>query len=162
MSKLYVNEIVEATAGAGVHVPGAVVQVQRIDYGGNLGSYTSTSYTNIGGSYFRNTFTPKYASSLLKVTLEAQCYITGTPNPYGNITIYRDGVNQLTPSYGFGYIQAVGISGVATTQMGGTIDVNANSTSSTVFEMWAAAGSGYTLNFGNSSYRSLTVTEIAQ
>jgi hypothetical protein len=62
MSKLYVNEIVEATAGAGVYIPGSVVQM--VDSSSSTQyTTTSTSYTKILGF----NFTPKFATSKLIV-----------------------------------------------------------------------------------------------
>jgi hypothetical protein len=69
MSKLYVNQIVEANAGAGVHIPGHVVQVQTYSSSSASISTGSSSYVSSGLSCG---FTPKYNNSLLKVELKSR------------------------------------------------------------------------------------------
>jgi len=64
MSKLYVNQIVEANAGYGVQIPGHVIQVIEakgsgiIYFGASTSSYTNLITLNI---------TPKYNNSLILV-----------------------------------------------------------------------------------------------
>ena len=63
MSKLYVNEIVEANAGAGVAIPGHVIQIQNATYSTETSS-TATTFSDTGLSV---TFTPKFSDSKILI-----------------------------------------------------------------------------------------------
>jgi len=87
MSKLYVNEIVEANAGAGVAIPGHVIQTVQQPYT-TVTAITSTSYTATGLS---TSITPKYSNSkiLVLVNLSAEVYQQGTGGPKFYLQILR-------------------------------------------------------------------------
>ena len=154
------GQTLDVSSGTLVPSAGAVVQLQRVQSVSNLGSITSTSFVEFGGSQFELTFTPKYATSLLEVRLECQVYTTGTGNPYSSFTIYRDGVDQIGATYGFGYLQVINTSNAQ--HCNGSILINANSTAPTVFTAAVMSGSGQTANLGGGNLRAITVMEIAQ
>ena len=59
MSKLYVNEIVEANAGAGVAIPGHVIQMQFAEETGTGTASAADAWATV----LSVTITPKYANS---------------------------------------------------------------------------------------------------
>lgn len=63
MSKLYVNQIVEATAGAGVRIPGHVVQATQTEITSDV-YINSTTWTDVAS----HSITPKSTSSKIKFT----------------------------------------------------------------------------------------------
>jgi len=65
MSKLYVNQIVEANSGYGVHIPGHVIQTVHT-------SYNTSVATNSGGAVETGlalSITPKYSNSKILITV---------------------------------------------------------------------------------------------
>jgi len=166
MSTLYVDNL-QPNLGSQVEIPdlkplaGSVVQVKQSQTSASLGTYVTTSFVDVG-SGLQVVFTPLYATSKLLVTLHAQAYNTGSPNPYSAFTIFRDGVDQVSTSYGFGYMQVIDKDNASITS--GNIYIDANSTTQTVFTMGVRSNgtTGYTANLNGNMQRSITVMEIAQ
>tara|TARA_B100000965_G_scaffold14609_1_gene10965 strand:+ start:9871 stop:10374 length:504 start_codon:yes stop_codon:yes gene_type:complete len=87
MSTLSVNNIVEKTAGAGVKIPGHVVQVSTFTQVNDLQTTINNSSTNTAITQVTNTITPKQAGSKFIINLHTQIYA-----PSGNylaIMIFR-------------------------------------------------------------------------
>ena len=104
MSKLYVNEIVEANAGAGVHIPGHVIQVVTSTYATETVSGAST-YTDTGLSA---SITPTNASSKILVICNfcsAGVQQTGGADANGFFKLVRDSTDlyeSIHRSYDYG------------------------------------------------------------
>ena len=86
MSTLSVNNIIEKTTGAGVKIPGHVVQVIYSETA-DRSSYTSTSLVDVTG--MTATITPKYNTSKILVQV---CMNIGIQNAAFNLscTLYRN------------------------------------------------------------------------
>ena len=152
------NTALTINATGEVKIPGSVVQVVQATTATSYSAITSTSFVELS-SDLRCTITPKFSDSLLLVMFHSMMYKSGSPNPWGVATIYRDGSDIFGGSYGPGYTQGVG----ANTSMihNARKIVSANSTSSTTFSLYIKAGSGYTMNM-DSADRQVMVMEIAQ
>jgi hypothetical protein len=75
MSKLYVNEIVEATSGAGVHIPGSVVQVVGRVGGSRVTTGSMNSWTSANMDL---TITPKFSDSKFMIVGNQSVRIAGS------------------------------------------------------------------------------------
>ena len=97
MSKLYVNEIVEANAGAGVAIPGHVIQVvnSQTDNAGWI-TTSSSSFVDSGVSV---TITPKYTNSIIE--LDFRTYMAH--GDYLRLTLYRGSTDLASGDYTFGF-----------------------------------------------------------
>jgi hypothetical protein len=89
MSTLYVDNL-QPNLGSGVHIPNHVVQtVYNYGTGGDV-TTTSTTAVSTGLSV---TITPKYANSILKVSLMGGRNYNNSSGVQMDIYLYRDGVN---------------------------------------------------------------------
>jgi len=155
MSKLYVNQIVEANSGYGVHVPGHVIQVQQ--YYSPANNPTSTSSTSLIASGVTKTITPKYSNSLIII----QCNITmAYSTGWGEARMYLNGSAMTNSSnYHVGYIDTSHNNYAPLIFQG---QYQATSTGALNFEVYYRAGTGsFTITHNNSS-AALTLMEIAQ
>lgn len=168
-SEIIVNTIKAPTTGANANkviipsgvtltAPGHVIQVVQASTATSYGTTTSTSFTEVSAD-LRCTITPKFANSQLLVMFHSMMYKSGSGNPWGVATIYRDGSNIFGGTYGPGYAQVVG-------QNNSDIHnarkiVSANNTNATTFSLYVKAGSGYTMHL-DSADRQVMVMEIAQ
>tara|TARA_B100000900_G_scaffold415966_1_gene448194 strand:+ start:3080 stop:3562 length:483 start_codon:yes stop_codon:yes gene_type:complete len=64
MSNLYVDNIVEKTTGAGVHIPGHVIQYQQRVF--DLAGFQTTSGSMVAVSNVYVDITPKFSNSLIR------------------------------------------------------------------------------------------------
>lgn len=136
---------------------GSVLQVVQATTATNYPNITSTSFVELSTD-LRCTITPTSANSQLLVMFHCQAYKTGSGNPWGVVTIYRDGSDIFGGTYGPGYTQAVG---AASSMMHSARKiVTANNTNATTFSLYVKAGSGYTMIL-DSSDRQVMVMEIA-
>lgn len=164
MSKLYVNEIVEATAGAGVHVPGHVVQMGE-GSSSTVYTTTSTSYTKILGF----NFTPKFATSRLMVhAMVAAETLTGHADMGTRYRIFSDDTG-TTPGTNIIYESDYTLYNSSNNaqriqQVSFLITVDASNTTTREFSIWfSSTRSGYTARCNNyGSPTTVVVTEIAQ
>jgi len=87
MSKLYVNEIVEANAGAGVAIPGHVIQVVQSNY---TTLVTNSTQNATIASGVKQSITPKSTSSKILIMCDVSVG-KNSSNSYGELLIYKDG-----------------------------------------------------------------------
>jgi hypothetical protein len=87
-SKIYANQIVEANVGNGVQIPGHVVQVVTSESTNNSGAISSTTY--VAASGLTASITPSSTSSKILVLVNSSVYGTSAATE-GAYTIYRNG-----------------------------------------------------------------------
>ena len=167
MSKLYVNEIVEATAGAGIHIPGSVVQIQSSSNGD---SWSTTSGGFVTITDMTVTITPKFSTSKLYVF----GHVSGAATNNARASVFRDGTNMITTVTS----RQPAIADFFENLWDGVIHVrpfnfyvNANSTASTTFDVRVFTTGTFFLNKARDTtdnsgrtngHSTITVMEIAQ
>lgn len=158
MSTMYVDNIVEKTSTAGVHIPGHVVQVKHKEVKNTTrtGNTTSTSFVATG-EYVD--FTPKYANSSIYITLSIGMQFTHTSSGAAITNIGRDGTMIATGSY------PIFMRDQTTTHyapVGGTFIDTPNTTSAVRYEVYIKSSDGnIVFAIHEACYFSLIVTEIA-
>ena len=96
MSTLSVDNIIEKTSGAGVKIPGHVVQT--VEYNA-YPSYIEVSSNNFTASNMQVDITPKFNNSKIILRASWGYWMSSDTNNYQIATIYRDGSNLGTGSY---------------------------------------------------------------
>ena len=96
MSTLSVNNIIEKTTGAGVKIPGHVIQT--VEYKDMPGHIDVTSNTFTAGDMQVN-ITPKYNNSKIILRASWSYWFMSDSDNYQIATIYRNGSNLGTGSY---------------------------------------------------------------
>jgi hypothetical protein len=167
MSKLYVNQIVEANAGAGVHIPGHVVQVVNLPSTTvTRAATTSTSYV---ASNIQNTITPKFANSKLIV----RCATTGNNNTNSAehmvYTYFRSinggsysNLRTSSPDWGIG--QVYGAASRVQVPLIAEIVDEPNTTDPITYKIYFRSqnGNGVEIPATTVEHLEMTITEIAQ
>jgi len=165
MSTLYVDNL-QPNLGSQVeipdlkHNPGSLVQIK---YAQSLSNTTSqanntTNYVVVTGCSI--TITPKYTNSLLVVSGKINCYVTGGSYPYGFGSVFRDGIDTSSSTYGNGYLQ--GDVDVGQLMPFGCILTSGSTSPTTLDFRVRLGGGGATLFQVNSSDKLMSVMEIAQ
>tara|TARA_B100000963_G_scaffold124129_1_gene108291 strand:+ start:6585 stop:7070 length:486 start_codon:yes stop_codon:yes gene_type:complete len=161
MSTMRVDNITEKTSGAGVKIPGHIIQIQRASIGGNI---TTTSSSPVATG-LTCAITPKVSTSLIMVQcLGGRSYVQAGQQL--DISLYKDGSN--VDSVGAGRWESQ--YSVTDHHHGGYSACHfetAGSTSSRTYQVYfdIGSGTGYFTNSpgGNNEYLvHLVVTEIAQ
>ena len=158
MSKLYVNQIVEANSGYGVQIPGHVIQVVQgttaTAVSISTGTYTFTGLTA--------SITPKFNNSKILVQIEQQgCLAVSGSTGDINMRLQRNSSDIYNFALGYFYGDTpqhrAGISGCF-------LD-SPSSTSATVYRTMFAANDGGSCTVQNdnaNTVSTLTLMEIAQ
>ena len=84
MSTLSVNNIIEKTTGAGVQIPGHVVQTQIQHYDLSAGTISSSSMVDLPNVYVD--ITPKHANNIIIFHTNFHAAVTGT-NSYARFRV---------------------------------------------------------------------------
>jgi hypothetical protein len=171
MSKLYVNQIVEATPGSGVDLSttglklptGSIVQCRQNIYSTwTTGTSSSFSYTGLSCP-----ITPKYITSDLIISITIGGGYLSTTAEIMYLALYRDGslVSRIDDTFGHVY-GGNGISGAWTFRH------TAPTTSATTYQLyWRTNNSVGTIGINNyagfettngNTKSSMTILEIAQ
>ena len=97
-STLYVDNLIEKTSGNGVHIPGHVIQTQYATILGDV----STASTALVSSGLSKAFTPKYANSIIRLSVMGGRIYINSAGKQLDINLYVDGVSGATV-FGNGY-----------------------------------------------------------
>ena len=95
-STLSVDNIIEKTSGAGVKIPGHVIQT--VEYNA-MPNYIEVSSNTFTASSMQVDITPKYANSKIILRASWSYWLATDSNNYQIATIYRNGSNLGTGSY---------------------------------------------------------------
>ena len=158
MSKLYVNQIVEANSGYGVQIPGHVIQVVQgttaTAVSISTGTYTFTGLTA--------SITPKFSTSKILVQIEqAGCLAVSGNTGDINMRLQRNSSDIYNFALGYFY-------GVATefrTGISGCFLDSPATTNATVYRTMFAANDGGSCAVQNdnaNTVSTITLMEIAQ
>jgi hypothetical protein len=166
-STLTVDNIVGATSSSNIHIPGSVVQIQSSSNGDSW-STTSGSYVTI--TDMTVTITPKFSTSKLYVF----GHVSGAGTNNSRPSVFRDGTNMITTVTS----RTPAIADFYENLWDGVIHVrpfnfyvNANSTSSTTFDVRVFTTGTFFLNKARDTtdnsgrtngHSTITVMEIAQ
>jgi len=166
MSTMRVDNITEKTSGAGVKIPGHVVQVVS----NQITAWTptqSTSYVNTG---VQLTITPKYNDSKILIIGTFNGVYTDSAAEYMHMALYRgsSNINVVTSTHGQNYGSGQAGQQYATALCHSYVDSPAT-TSATVYAFYMRSNGGGTVgynNYGstgnNTSASTIIIQEIAQ
>lgn len=137
MTTVYVDNIAP-NLGSSVHIPNHIVQtVYNYSTGGDI-TTTSTSNVSTGLSV---TITPKYANSILKVSLMGGRNYNDSAGVQMDIALYRDGVNNPAHTRWTSVYNSAA-SSIHYGAWSCVEFVSANSTTATTFEVYFKTSSG--------------------
>tara|TARA_B100000902_G_scaffold384247_1_gene424159 strand:+ start:7233 stop:7715 length:483 start_codon:yes stop_codon:yes gene_type:complete len=160
MSTLSVNNIIEKTTGAGVHIPGHVVQVvQHVFSPVTRAASGSTSFsaTNISGA-----ITPKYNNSKILVMVSTTGNNNNTDDTTCIATIYRGNTDLSGQTQGMCVVETRGA------RSHGAISMNylddPQTTNATTYSVYFRSSTGSTVEIPFSEYETATLIlqEVAQ
>lgn len=164
-STLYVDKLIEKTSAAGVHIPGHVIQTQ---YMGVTGDIATTSTTPVS-SGLSKAFTPKYANSVIRLSVMGGRIYTQQASKQMDMHLYVDGVSGATVfGNGYGRISSVYDNASSSVHPGANsciVYVPATNTSSRTYQIYFKVSTGSNLmylNQGADLRVYFSVEEIAQ
>ena len=164
-STLTVDNIVGATTAANVKLPaGAVVQVSHTNLTGNAEINTTSQHPTAVNAGSAVSFTPKFSTSKLLITVDGNMKITGGAEGCF-VGVKRDGnyVDYGASQDAAMFIYRAGETANTHHSSSSTAIVDANSTNATSFQVvFSRYGSSGTAEIGNWHGVHLTIMEIAQ
>ena len=164
-STLTVDNIVGATTAANVKLPaGAVVQVSHTNLTGNTEINTTSQHPTVVNAGSAVSFTPKFSTSKLLITVDGNMKITGGANGCF-VGVKRDGnyVDYGASQDAAMFIYRSGETVNTHQSSSSTAIVDANSTNATSFQVvFSRYGNSGTAEIGNWHGVHLTIMELSQ